>query len=50
MRVLELGAAWVAYFIVQNWPFSVERRGVGAIYWALLPWAGTWAYRIEGHS
>lgn len=41
-------AAWTAHLAVTRWPFSVEQHGVGRIYWALLPWAGAWAYAPNG--
>ena len=39
--------AYIAHSVVVLWPLSVEQRGVGRLYWALLPWAGMWAYRDQ---
>jgi hypothetical protein len=41
-------AARCAHFAVVHWPLSVERHGTGRIYWALIPWAGLWAYSPDG--
>lgn len=35
---------WIAYYVVAWWPLSVERRGIGRVYWALLPHAGSYAH------
>jgi hypothetical protein len=42
--------AYCAYRIVMLFPSSSypKKTVVGKIYWALLPWAGVWAYRKEG--
>lgn len=43
-------AAWLAFRAVILWPFSVKQRGMGRLYWGLLPWAGLWAYHPNGGS
>lgn len=35
---------WIAYHVVTKWPGCVENRGLGRVWWWLLPWAGRHAY------
>lgn len=41
---------WLAYFAVIHWPLSVKQHGIGKVYWALLPYAGEWAYHPDGEG
>lgn len=50
LRGAQRVAARAAYFAVRHWPLSVDRRGVGHIYWTLIPWAGLWAHHPDGGS
>lgn len=38
------GFCWLMYMIAVYWPFSCFDGMGGRIFFALLPWAGEWAY------
>ena len=52
-KALEAACDWAAYHLVLHWPWRWtdvlnRKRHLGAaIYWAMLPFAGNWAYRHE---
>ncbi len=48
LRGVRRVAVWLAYQAVMHWPLSVAQRGIGRAYWALLPYAGEWAYHPDG--
>jgi hypothetical protein len=51
---MQLVWAWCCYQFVMLFPFKsvppFRWWQPGRIYWAALPWAGTWAYRHEARD
>jgi hypothetical protein len=41
---MSLFGCWIAYHVVTKWPGRVENRGLGRLWWWLLPHAGSYAH------
>ncbi len=47
LRGAERIAAWLAFHVWTRWPFHTDNRGIGRVWWWLLPWAGLWGFQDD---